>query len=609
MKKIKLLFIVFLLNCTSFAQQQVSLIEANNAAVNILKTHPDKSHYSTSLINATFSINDDNKHTLLYEVLFNDGQVVLLSGNKACLPVLGYFNTPDHQSVLDTLNENIPEGLRDLIREYKEQIAWCFSHDTIALRYQNEWQNLQNANFLRVTRSIIVAPLITSRWNQNRSNDNQNCNAYSYFVPETSSICHCSSDGNNCPVGCVAVAMGQIMNYWKYPVYLSDKKNNQFNWCDMPDALYYLNNPNFERERNAIASLLKELGESDKLNMHYCWRGECSSSAYTGRARRTFVHSYGYNSDADYQLKSSYTNTVWKTRVKQNLDRLWPVFYQGSGTGIHAFICDGYDSDDKFHFNWGWGDGWDNYWLTLDDLTTNNNDFNSQQKAIFYIHPNTTQNYCNFSIPLWMHYYNYYTVEGNNSPFPWQNVPKTFNTLTSVDISIAQTLNAPTSWYTILTGQSSDYIAHEEIYLKPGFYAMAGSTFHAKIERCESCNDLQRSAVLDNHSEDMEDYFNLNDSMLSKKLFQTTNKLSQAEVETEEITLYPNPNNGSFTISTNFDPQEITSVQVYSSLGQIVYQQNGWKQENIQLPTSYKGVYIVKFTTKHNTFYQKMIVQ
>jgi hypothetical protein len=40
------------------------------------------------------------------------------------------------------------------------------------------------------------------------------------------------------------------------------------------------------------------------------------------------------------------------------------MYYSGHGDGGgHAFICDGYDADGLFHFNFGWGGSYNNYLL------------------------------------------------------------------------------------------------------------------------------------------------------------------------------------------------------------------------------------------------------
>ena len=58
--------------------------------------------------------------------------------------------------------------------------------------------------------------------------------------------------------------------------------------------------------------------------------------------------------------------------------------YYGSGSGGHAFVCDGYDDRDYFHFNWGWG-GNNNSYFSIDDMTPGSHNYNNNQGAIFGI--------------------------------------------------------------------------------------------------------------------------------------------------------------------------------------------------------------------------------
>ena len=70
------------------------------------------------------------------------------------------------------------------------------------------------------------------------------------------------------------------------------------------------------------------------------------------------------------------------------------MYYSGHGTsGGHAFVCDGYDGDGYYHFNWGWGGYCDGNFL-LSDLTppgfgigSNGGGFNSNQGALIGAQP------------------------------------------------------------------------------------------------------------------------------------------------------------------------------------------------------------------------------
>jgi len=73
---------------TAGAQLQVSLQEVKTAAASIRGlTTGDQA------IDTVFSLKNSRNYTLLYECRFNDGKAVLMSGSKACIPVLGYYNS------------------------------------------------------------------------------------------------------------------------------------------------------------------------------------------------------------------------------------------------------------------------------------------------------------------------------------------------------------------------------------------------------------------------------------------------------------------------------------------------------------------------------------
>ena len=154
--------------------------------------------------------------------------------------------------------------------------------------------------------------------------------------------------------------------------------------------------------------------------------------------------------------------------------------------GGHAFVCDGYNENtDKFHFNWG-NNGGNNYlWCTIDSIIEGSYNWNHLERAVFNIYPAGTQDYCNFEMPLWIHYYHYYNMYGNTTPDPYANVPKTFTRLTSVP----NDPQFPSTWRTIPTGATSEYVAHEEVLLQDGFLAETGSDFHAYIVPCEPCDE------------------------------------------------------------------------------------------------------------------------
>ncbi len=334
-----------------------------------------------------------------------------------------------------------------------------------------------------MVRLSVVGPLIQSSWKQDFSNDSMDCDAYNYYFPFYDGMCPCQYGGyGNYPAGCVAVAMGQIMYYWKYPVWLPDT-TCQIDWCKMGNTLL-VSDPEYQRKKESISSFLKWCAQS--VNMSYGYFS-CISISYISTARNSLINTFNYHQDAVYRKKSMYSSS-WVEMLKNDLDRGYPVLYRGENphgaSNGHAFICDGYTTNDYFHFNFGDFSMIDGY-FTLNDIVPDIFDFSSKQAAVFNIHPAYTQDYCDFSLPLWIHYYNYYTVLGKTTPDPHENVPKTFTTLTSVPLDNAY----PSSWRTISSGDTSEYVAHKEVVLQPGFTAEAGSDFVARIEPCADCED------------------------------------------------------------------------------------------------------------------------
>ena len=82
--------------------------------------------------------------------------------------------------------------------------------------------------------------------------------------------------------------------------------------------------------------------------------------------------------------------------LRAELDAGRPVMYTGRDpAGGHSFVCDGYDSHDYFHFNWGWGGSYDGYYA-LNALNPGAGGvggnatytFNSSQTMLIGIEPN-----------------------------------------------------------------------------------------------------------------------------------------------------------------------------------------------------------------------------
>jgi len=483
------------------------------------------------------------------------------------------------------------------------------------LYHQFDWQNLQDTGTLEKAEKSsinqkaspgavdIVSPLLTSIWGQRRSN-NGVCDAYNHYVTKTSSSCDCGDQ--KCAAGCVAVAMAQVMYYWRYPVYNMDF-GMLFDWCNMVDALN-TNSSNYTNERNAVAYLIWMCGRA--ADMTYCSSG-CASGTTTGDARSALVNRFEYHKEADKQMRMWHSDATWKSRMKSNLNAGRPVIYGGQSSLLfpddaHSFVCDGYDSNDFFHFNFGWRGDHDG-WYTINNLVTPNGNFNTLQDAIFYLRPKNNQDYCNFELSLLDFY-----LDQFNTSAPYPHIPPKYATrLTSAyPATISGFGTVPLSWYTIEPGQTVEYVAHETIVLKPGFHAKAGSNFTARIEPCANCISARITVkrINDDGVEVEEElYIAVGDNEEEQPLV----SLGEVEIVADEPRVYPNPTTGLLTIHSENSNSRIQMVELYNMQGTKLFTFNGnhgFFQE-IDISHLPSQVYILKIQVNGQIFIKRLILQ
>jgi hypothetical protein len=198
---------------------------------------------------------------------------------------------------------------------------------------------------LKGTRSLAgpLGPLIRSQWGQGEF--------FNYYCPRDP-----RGQNGRVYVGCVAVAMGQIIRYYggfnsfnfRYGFnsgmygYL-EAKLGSYDWGAMEDSPISVS--------LEVSDFLSDLGIL--LHMTY---GPSGSSANSHQTLDAF-HQLGYINGV-IMRKPKFSVESWTEIFYQNLSEYKPVLVTGGG---HAFVCDGYSLDGMFHFNMGWdgyGDGY-----------------------------------------------------------------------------------------------------------------------------------------------------------------------------------------------------------------------------------------------------------
>ncbi len=257
-----------------------------------------------------------------YYVFNNDaGGFVIIAGDDAVTPVLGYTSTGAFDA------ENLPDGLKDLLKSYERQIA-ALGDNYVANQ--------------TATRAAFTGEklLNTAKWNQG--------NPFNKYTP------------NNYVTGCVATAGAIVMKHHGYPAKgtgshsytlngktLSANFEHDYDWASMPVKYDGTNDAAFD----GVARLMSDLGVA--VEMNYAKDG---SGSYIGDLVTALQKYYGYSKLSLLMAIEDVGAEAWNGRLREEIDANRPVLYAASDPtrGGHAFVIDGY-KDESFSVNWGWG--------------------------------------------------------------------------------------------------------------------------------------------------------------------------------------------------------------------------------------------------------------
>ena len=316
-----------------------------------------------------------DKSAAAFYVFNTEDGFVIVSADDCETPIIGY----SHEGRFDP--NDVPVQMEAYLQDFVARIQYGIENHIEADEVTaNQWELVKTTGRLNESKTATaVEPLLTEMWHQG-------C-LYNDLCP---SLEH--TPCGHAEVGCVAVAMGQIMHYWRYPetgwgsnsyynlgVGLSaDFGNIVYGWEHMPDSL---TESSSETEIEAVATLLYHCGVA--VNMDYGING---SGANSGDVPDALIRHFNYSRRMHIEKRRDFDDEEWMSMLKACLDLQQPIFYGGKGSqGSHAFVCDAYDDNDLLHFNWGWGRA--NGYFALGHLNPIGYSFNQNNFAIFDINP------------------------------------------------------------------------------------------------------------------------------------------------------------------------------------------------------------------------------
>ncbi len=299
---------------------------------------------------------------------------LIVSADDTATPLLGYADSGSFDA------NNMPPQLEWWLSEYASQIDYASANGI-----KNTYAPIANKK--------EIAPLVKTKWNQGTP--------YNNLCPSVNNV--------KCPSGCVATAMAQVMKFWNYPevgtgrvtatlpsggtgegfINLAQKP---FDWNNMIDS--YSGYDYTNEQGNAVATLMQAAGYAAKMD--YAPGG---SGALSINAAISLSKNFKYNPNIQYLQRLYFNTSEWNEIVYNELAAGRPILYGGQSTSVgHEFVCDGYDGNGYFHFNWGWGGMSDGYFI-LDALNPNSvgtgggagGGYNSRQDIIIGIQPSSVE--------------------------------------------------------------------------------------------------------------------------------------------------------------------------------------------------------------------------
>ena len=282
----------------------------------------------------------------VFNVMKSDGGYVIVSNDDCAVPVLGY----SERGSLDI--EHMPENMRAWLQGYADEIAWAKAHPS------------QMAPAMHRAKSNVktpIAPLMQTLWNQG--------SPYNDLCPEY-------APGKKCATGCVATAMAQCMYYTEMragstttyttadiPGYVGVTygiavegitAGTPIDWYKMSPVY---NNGDTDEAAVAVAQLMKYCGASVEMD-YGPESGACTQTI--ADALKAF---FGYDETVTCKARCDYSYADWIDMMYHELSLGRVICYGGVkwSTEGHLFVCDGYQGEDFFHINWGWGGLSDDY--------------------------------------------------------------------------------------------------------------------------------------------------------------------------------------------------------------------------------------------------------
>jgi len=353
--------ILVLLFSVSAAAQSVTKNEALKFTSNWVKCNSALLGFNTlhnfSVSDEIIEVKNRNNITVAYGINLIPRGFLFISANKKFNPVIGYSDKGKIKSETFFRKSNFVFNFIENNARLNRMLLKSNSVNQKIISHNLEvWakylKNISNPISIQDSKTIY-GPFLNSDWGQGYVHGDP---VFNYYSP------------NNWPTGCVATAMAQILNYYKWPVrglgsHGYTDNNTGYQYADFYNTFYDWENT-LDQYQNALITTAQQQAAglltyhtAVSLNMDFEANGSTASTSDAPNAFTSYFRFSGH-------YKSSTSSGFWD-ELKANMIDGRPGIISITGTGIgHAAVVDGYsDVNNYYHVNPGWyGDytGWYN---------------------------------------------------------------------------------------------------------------------------------------------------------------------------------------------------------------------------------------------------------
>ena len=340
MKKISFLSALLALSTVAFAapvgrqqaqQKAVAFLEKQNKSAQLSSSAPFRAKSAALTV--------EQSPYYIFNTEGNKG-FIIVSGDDRTEEILGYSDAGSFDP------ENIPDGLQALLDAYEQEINELGDMEV----FEDVAAKSRKA-MARPRQS--VEPFNKRTWSQGSPHNGQ--------LPTLS--------GSHCSAGCVGVAMAEAIGCFSYPssvkaissytcasgVKASALAAATINWKNICDN--YIDVTTTSTQKNEVAKLFRYVTQS--ITTNYKSSSSTSNPSRIPAALKTY---FNFESTAKQINATDYSFDDFIDILYNEVAEHRPVIVSGfslatlaNASAGHSYIMDGYDKDDLFHFDWGWG--------------------------------------------------------------------------------------------------------------------------------------------------------------------------------------------------------------------------------------------------------------